>query len=227
MTAGGLARGDELLLRYLYNDGTVQAALPMRVVVDSVDLTVAWLAPRTPIMYWATADGGDPRQTPLAARFEQRLTTAPRVWEGSGVLRVMPTHAPYHVIHFWTAAGHFAGWYINFEAPRYRVGNRVDTIDWHLDLWISPDRTATWKDEDEAVAAMEAAHLRPEDYQTARMAGEEIIAALPSWPSSIGDWRWFRPDQTWAIPELRHWCSCSTDSHPEEPLHGNRTSFGR
>lgn len=33
--------------------------MPMRVVLDEPDLTVAWLAPATPIMYWATAAGRD------------------------------------------------------------------------------------------------------------------------------------------------------------------------
>lgn len=56
-----MRRGDEILLRYLYADGSVQAALALRVVVDQPEFLVAWLAPKTPIMYWATADGLDPR----------------------------------------------------------------------------------------------------------------------------------------------------------------------
>ncbi len=28
---------------------------------------------------------------------------------------------------------------MNFETPRQRRGNRVDSIDWHLDLRIDPD----------------------------------------------------------------------------------------
>lgn len=48
---GAFAPGDEILLRYLYNDGRLQAAMPMRVVQDVGGLIVAWLAPLTPIMY--------------------------------------------------------------------------------------------------------------------------------------------------------------------------------
>lgn len=74
---------DRLLLRYLYNDGSVRAALPLRVVVDEPELLVGCLGPKTPIMYWSTADGRDPRMVPLVQWFHQRLTTAARIWEGS------------------------------------------------------------------------------------------------------------------------------------------------
>lgn len=197
-----LRRGDQMLLRYLYNDGSVQAALPLRVVTDEPELVVGWLAPATPIMYWATADGRDPRRVPIARRFRQELTTAARTWQGPGVLRVMPGDRPYQVIHFWETDGSFAGWYVNFEAPRERVVSRIDTVDWHLDLWISPDRQSSWKDEAEAAAAMETWHLQVEDYELARATGEAIINNLEHWPEPIGDWRTFRPDAEWPTLEL-------------------------
>lgn len=173
----GLQYGDELLLRYFYNDGSIQAAVPLRVVLDEPDLTVTWLAPATPIMYWATADGRDPRQSLLDQRFRQPLTTAPRTWRGPGVLRVMPVGLPYQVVHFWDDQA-FIGWYVNFEAPRIRHGSRVDTVDWHLDLWITPDRQPSWKDEDEAEAALGTGHLRTQDLRTARKAGQAIIDSI-------------------------------------------------
>lgn len=194
--------GEELLLRYRYNDGSVQAALPMRCVLDRPDMTVAWLAPETGIMYWATADGGDPRDTPLQQRFRQVLTTAARTWRGNGVLRVMPADQPYQVLHFWDNDHTFAGWYVNFEAPRVRTGTRIDTVDWHLDLWISSDLQPSWKDEEEAEAAVETDHLQPEDLYQARQVGQAIIDQLPSWPAPIGDWRSFRPNPNWTIPKL-------------------------
>lgn len=199
---GRLQRGDELLLRYLYNDGSVQAALPMRVISDEPDLTVAWLAPATPIMYWADAEGRDPRDTPLDQRFHQRLTTAPRMWTGEGVLHVLPAGNSYQVVHFWQPDHTFAGWYVNFEAPGLRHGSCIDSVDWHLDLWITPDRQPRWKDEDEAAAALGTDHLKNQDYAAARATGLSIIDTLRSWPEPIGDWRSFRPDPAWPIPRL-------------------------
>jgi len=153
-----------VLLRYRYRDGTLQAALPMRVVQDD-DTLVSWLSSGTQIMYWALPNGDDPRSVPLLDRFNQVLSTGPREWQGNGVLRVMPRHEPFQVLHFWDDDGAFAGWYVNFEAPRRRRGDRVDSVDWHLDLWIDPDGTPTWKDEDEADAAIAAGHL---DRRTSR-----------------------------------------------------------
>jgi hypothetical protein len=109
-----------VLLRYHYQDGTPQAAFPMRVIADDGEVVVAWLAAGTQIMYWALPDGTDPRSAPLSSRFAAAMTTAPRVWQGGGVLRVIPVDEPFQVLHFWDEHGDFAGWYVNFEAPKRR-----------------------------------------------------------------------------------------------------------
>lgn len=198
----GLEPGTEFVLRYLYGDGSVGAALPMRVVCDAPALMVGWLAPATPIMYWATPDGRDPREEPLGQRFIRPLSTAPRIWQGPGVLRVMPAGLPYQVVHFWGPDGAFAGWYVNFECPVVRHGVRIDSVDWHLDLWIGADRVPTWKDEDEAAVAVAAGRLSAADLHTARTAGESLIEGLANWPQPIGDWRSFQPDPAWRTPCL-------------------------
>ena len=194
--------GDELLLRYLYRDGTVQAALPLRVVEDSATRLVAWLAEGTDIMYWALADGTDPRSVPLDERFIRRLTTAPRTWTGGGVLRVIPTGRPFQVLHFWDGSGGFAGWYVNFESPAVRSGSRLDTVDWHLDLWIGQDGRSHWKDEHEAEAALSHGHLTAADMAIARDAGEAILGDVDDFMRVIGDWRSFLPAATWSPPPL-------------------------
>jgi Protein of unknown function (DUF402) len=161
-----------VLLRYQYHDGTQQAAFPMRVVSDDGERVVAWLAPGTEIMYWALPGGADPRSLPLEVRFTAQLTSAPRRWQGGGVLRVIPIGLPFQVLHFWHEHGGFAGWYVNLEAPKRRSGNRLDSVDWHLDLWISPDLVPTWKDADEAEAAVAAGHLTPRNLIEALAAGQ-------------------------------------------------------
>lgn len=190
----------DVLLRYRYRDGTLQAALPMRTVQDDDAVVVAWLSPGTRIMYWALSDGRDPRSIAVDQRFLQRLTTAPRTWQGGGVLHVLPAGQPFQVLHFWGSDGHFARWYVNFEAPSVRSGNTIDTVDWHLDLIIETDLTWRWKDEDEAEAALAAGHLAPADLATARAAGQAVLNDLPSWLQLVGDWRTFRPPSSWAEP---------------------------
>ena len=128
-----------MLLPYRYLDDTVQAVLAVRVVDDSAGRIVAWLADGTDSMCWALADGADPRSVPLEGRFARGLTSAPRTWTGEAFLRVFPTGRPFQVLHFRGDSGKFAGWYVNFETPSLRKGNRIDTVDWHLDLLIEPD----------------------------------------------------------------------------------------
>lgn len=197
-----------VLLRYQYLDGSQQAAFPMRVVSDDGDRVVAWLAPGTEIMYWALPGGDDPRSVPLDARFTGRLTTAPRRWRGGGVLRVIPISLPFQVLHFWHEDGGFAGWYVNFEAPKRRHGDRLDSIDWHLDLWISPELVPAWKDADEAETALAAGHLSFEDLAEAWRQGHAIIRGLAEWPDPIGDWRTFVPPPDWSpLPLPPDWAS--------------------
>jgi len=197
-----------VLLRYQYLDGSRQAALPMRVVCDDGDRVVAWLAPGTEIMYWALPGGEDPRSVPLEVRFTGRLATAPRRWQGGGVLRVIPIGLPFQVLHFWHEQGGFTGWYVNFEAPKRRRGDRLDSLDWHLDLWISPELVPAWKDADEAEAALAAGHLTSESLAEAWRQGHAIIRGLAEWPGPIGDWRAFVPPADWSpLPLPPDWDS--------------------
>lgn len=205
-TTGSLgSRPRQMLLRYRYPDGRLQAALPMYVVQDSADVVVGWLPTGTEIMYWATDDGADPRGVPLDERFHRRLGTARQSWRGGGVLRVIPLAQHWQAIHFWdTATAEFASWYVNLESVKRRRGMVLDAVDWHLDLVIDPTMAASWKDEDEAAAALGTPYLLGEDLHLARRTGERIAADPAAWLREVGDWRSFVPQQSWqalALPE--------------------------
>ncbi|MFT4235351.1 MAG: DUF402 domain-containing protein [Microbacterium sp.] len=170
----------------------------MHVVEDRDDVVVAWLPDDTEISYWATEDGEDPRTMPLEERFHLRLVTRRRHWAGGGVLRVIPVHEQWQVIHFWNQQdGSFAGWYVNLESTKRRDGDRLDAVDWHLDLTISPDFEIAWKDEDEAAAALGTPYMRDEDLAAARAVGEHIAADPRALIDTIGDWRGFTPPSRW------------------------------
>lgn len=176
------------LLRYLYPDGRVQAAMPLRVVEASADAVVAWTPSGSDIAYWATESGEDPRRVPLHSRFHQRLTTAPRTWTGGSVLRVIPLGQQWQVLHFWDANGAFTGWYVNLESVKRRDRLGLVAVDWHLDLVISPDFHVDWKDEDEAAAAVRTEYLRDEDLDEARSTGEAIAADPRAFIEELGRW---------------------------------------
>jgi len=194
------------LLRYKYPDGRLQAALPMHLVERNADRIVGWLSAGTEIAYWATADGADPRTVPLNRRFHQELGSVIRRWEGSGVLRVIPMNEYWQVIHFWDAAGQFLGWYVNLESRKTRTTHAVDAVDWSLDLLISPEFEVTWKDVDEAAAALGTPYLRDDDLTAAQAVGGAIEANPRALIDSIGDWRDFRAPGTWVPLDLpEHW----------------------
>lgn len=113
---------------------------------------------------------------------------------------MLPAGQSFQVLHFWHFDGQFANWYVNFEAPRVRVADKIDTVDWHLDLVIESDWTWRWKDEDEAEAAVAVGHLDPAELATSRAAGEKILSDLTGWLQLVGDWRNFRPPDSWAGP---------------------------
>jgi uncharacterized protein len=200
--AAAFEPGDEMLLRYLEEPGTVLGAFPVRVVEDTGARVVAWLAPGTTVRYCSTMDGTDPRLVPLEERYRSPHGSAERHWYGNGVLRVVPVDRPYQVVHFWGRDGEFSGWYVNFESPKRWWGNRLDMIDWQLDLWFDAERRPAWKDEDEAAAAVEAGYLSADDLALARKTGEGIIDGFDAWLAELGDWRAWRPPADWTTPDL-------------------------
>jgi hypothetical protein len=197
-----LAPGEEMLVRYRGPAGEVHGAFPVRVVEDSGSRIVVWLAPRTPVMYYAAPDGGDARDLPLEERFRRPFSSVRRDWHGSGVLRVIPLRETYQVVHFWDDAGDFVGWYVNLESPKTVAARKIDAVDWQLDLWIDPDGTPSWKDEDEAAAAVTAGYLRPEELAVAQATGRAIVERFDAWLADLGDWRTWRPPATWDPPPL-------------------------
>jgi hypothetical protein len=188
---------DAMLLSNVYEDGSPMSDFPVRVIEETSDRLVVWLAAESEIRYWATEDGSDPRTLPLDRRFRSKMSAARRIWEGPGVLRVIFVDTIYQVIHFWTPRGEFAGWYVNFEAPSRRVGNQILTTDWQLDLWITPEGTSQWKDEDEAAAAIEAGMLSPDHLAASFVAGQEILDDFDTFLGRVGDWREWSPPTTW------------------------------
>lgn len=196
-SAGRDAEDDaQFLLRYRYIDGTLQAAFPLWSVEDSRDRRVGWLAAGSEISYWALPDGSDPRRLPIAERFSAPLTTAVREWQGTGVLRVFLRDHNYQVLHFWDDH-RFRGWYFNFETPGDWRGPIIESRDWHLDLIVLPDFTATWKDEEEAVGAVDGGHLLPAELAEARRTGEALLRRPEEWLEAVGDWREFVPHERW------------------------------
>lgn len=125
------------------------------------------------------------------------------VWERSNVLRFMRAGDAHTVELFWDEEWSFLGWYVNLQAPLVVRGDRFDTTDWALDVWVEPDGRWRWKDEDDFAQAQELGVLDEAAAAEVRAEGERVIAAKP-WPTGWEDWR---PPREWGplpLPEDWH-----------------------
>ena len=134
-------------------------------------------------------------------RTGRRLQAQRHQERGSGRTRA---GRPYHVLHFFER-GEFAGWYVNFESPIRWTGGLADTRDWHLDLKISPDGGAEWKDEDEFHLGIEHGWYTPEQFAELKAVGLVIADHAKTGGSPFNErWEHWRPDGHWepaGLPE--------------------------
>jgi hypothetical protein len=190
---------------------------PMTVVRDDERGLVAWLAMGTPVITKVWQDGRDRRAEARAAQIAggdvrtvvEESLRAPRVrtagtWQGTHVLRVVPTGEPWSVWHFFDGTtGAFQGWYVNLELPHVREPFATRSRDLSLDLWITPDRTVYRKDEDEFAFAVERGAIAPEQAEQALGACAQVEGIVAAWGSPFCDgWDTFRPDPSWPVPQL-------------------------
>jgi predicted RNA-binding protein associated with RNAse of E/G family len=118
---------------------------------------------------------------------------------------VVPWGEPWQVLHFWDEHGVFSGWYVNLESEKQRDLLGVTSVDWHLDLLVSPEYAVSWKDEDEAEAAVRTEYLRERDLEAARETGQAMARDPEGFIDAIGHWEDFRPapglDRPLALPD--------------------------
>jgi Protein of unknown function (DUF402) len=127
-------------------------------------------------------------------------TLGERVSGSGGILRVTRPGEPWSILHFFQKTRSFRGWYFNLEQPLERTPLGFDFEDEILDLWVEPDRTWKWLDEDELDEAVRRAIVEPAEAEAVRARGEEALAELGRLlPTGWEDWR---PDPSWSLPEL-------------------------
>jgi Protein of unknown function (DUF402) len=174
--------GDAILLRSIYR-GNVRWCWPHRYVCEWEGRHGVYCRPgnRGKLMrrvegkgyleYWASG----------APAFDY-------VWERSHVLRFMREGDAHTVELFWDEECEFLGWYVNLQAPLTVVGDRFDTTDWALDVWVERDGRWEWKDEDHFAAAVERGFLDAATAAEVRGEAERVVAAKP-WPTGWEAWR--------------------------------------
>ncbi|GAA1587550.1 MULTISPECIES: DUF402 domain-containing protein [Kribbella] len=170
---------------------------PMTVVRDDAGGLVAWLAPGTPLLKPVLADGRETRYAGPVGMFTEKRVLKLDVWRGTGILKASPSGKPWSVWYFWGSDGAFRGWYVNLEREHVRdpAGRRTSTVDHVLDLWINPDRSIEWKDEDELEGAVAAGRFTPAEAERIVADAHAAIRDVEAWAAPFSE-EW----QTWVAP---------------------------
>lgn len=188
--------------------GRIGFARPVRVVSDTDRGLLVWVARDTPGMHEVASDGRGARGRPFSEWIALDYRMEPAGWVGPGVLMLFPPDADHSVWFFWTDEGAFAGWYVNLEerAVRWADGDRagIDVVDQDLDVWVEPDRTWRWKDEDEFTERLAyPEHYWVADEHAVRSEGRRVVKLIEAGEFPFdGTWTDFVPDPSWAVPDL-------------------------
>jgi hypothetical protein len=197
--------GRIILHRNLRN-GRLGWVRPARVVSDDERGLLVWVAPGSPVANEVAEDGRGMRSMP----FTEWVTLGYRLelitWSGPGVLKFLPPGAAHSVWWFRRPDGRFAGWYVNLEEPAVRWDDGevagVDMVDQDLDIWVPPDRSWQWKDEDEFADRLAfPSHYWVPDEAAVRAEGRRVVKQIEAGEFPFDDtWCDFQPDPQWTVP---------------------------
>jgi hypothetical protein len=182
--------GEQVRFRYVREDRAFWT-LTATVAADKPELLALWIAPRSPMRRPDTLRVGVPEVA--AGRWRMIETN----WVGEGVLMLRRPETHHALWLFWNPDGTFQGWYVNLE-DWWRTVEGIDAYDHQLDIWVEPDGSWKWKDEDDLAEAVRLGIHTEEDAVAIRAEGERVIA---EWPFPTG-WEDWRPDPAWPLPAL-------------------------
>jgi hypothetical protein len=194
------APGQTIVRRYFRGDhvGWAQA---VRVIADDTNGLRLWLPVGAGFAWRVDANGKPLRAASISEFGAGRLIS--HEWRDANVLMLLRPGMAHSVWWFFRERA-FTGWYVNLESPACRGPDRIDSVDHHLDIIVSPERRWQWKDEDEFAACTDqpgfwtAAAAREIRAEGKRVIEEIEAGAFPF----DGTWCEFQPDPTWPLPRL-------------------------
>jgi len=174
--------GEFVEVRSVYG-GRVRWAFPWRVVFDDGEQFGLHLAPGAE----GVSMGRDPDGRYLE-RWARGDDPRPQVWRRHHVLSLTRRGDAHSLWHLWDEQWSFVCWYVQLQEPLIERDGALETMDHALDVWVEPDGTWRWKDEDDFDQAQALGVFTAEDAAAIRAEGERVIAARP-WPTGWEDWR--------------------------------------
>jgi hypothetical protein len=103
----------------------------MRVLADTGDARVLYLAAETPFQAARSPDGGPVRDL-------DDWVSGPQTWTGGSLVRIVPRERWYAVDLEYDAKRAFTGYYVNFQEPLRATTRGFDTVDLVLDIEVDP-----------------------------------------------------------------------------------------
>jgi hypothetical protein len=174
--------GDSVLIRSVNRD-RVRWAVPHRFVGIDAGRLILYRAPGAQ----GKAMGRDHRGKYMD-RWVSDTDPVDLTWHTTHVLQFVRPEDEQTVEVFWDASWMLLGWYVNLQTPLCATPLGFDTTDWALDVWVEPDGTWRWKDEDDFAEAIALGVFDDASAARVRAAGERAIA-LHQWPTGWEDWR--------------------------------------
>lgn len=149
--------------------GILWTAVPHRVIQSTPDMMVGWV-PAGTLAVHATNRGlpevaGLTRDQRKLVALKTLAARASEFAETPGKLSIFRPGRWCRInLGFDPLDGHFLGWYVYFELPPEPTLTGLATKDLVLDMWINPDHTWEWKDEDDLEVAI-AEDILPPNYR--------------------------------------------------------------
>jgi hypothetical protein len=113
-------------------------------------------------------------------------------WHGATALQLRRPDDWYSVWKFFSTAGDFDGWYVNFERPLVRTPEGIDTDDLELDLVVRPDGQRVWKDVEALAGRLDEGRFGIGELVEVLRAAAVVTELLDR------DERWWSPWDDWA-----------------------------
>lgn len=197
--------GRLVLHRQFTHDRLVFVRVAHVVAHDDLGLRL-WIRHGGPLALTLTQDGLGLRDMAFGEWVGRTTVLTETTWWGSDFLMFLPTGAAHSVWWFWDARHEFVSWYVNLEEPGVcwdedGLGG-IDITDQDLDIWVMPDLSWEWKDEDELIERLAfPEHYWVADADAVWAEGKRVIARAEAGAFPFdGTWRDLRPDPTWAVP---------------------------
>lgn len=200
------SRGSQVFLTYdRAQPQRDELVLPVTIVEDAPDRTVAYLAAGTPIQKLVPADGSTlPRDTPYATVGRMKRVPAKSIWVNTNVLICWQPAWTWDVRLMWDSDSHeFLCWYVNIQDPIRRTDTGFHTTDHFVDVVVASDKSWELKDEAELEDATELGLYTADQAAEIQESLAGAIRYLESWGWPFNsDLTEFAPDSEWSIPEL-------------------------